>query len=319
MKITKDNYEIYFLDYMDGNLSPKEIQELKAFLLIHPDLEEWLHTTEAIRFTAPSISFPDKESLKKDISHECPDYYAIAAAENQLTSQDRKVLGRRIHTSVFQSLTNTYIKLKINPDLHIHFEKKRQLYRKNESRIWFYRIGGVAAGIVFLVGIGFLLLQSPEKQEIRTRAQFSTVPNLPTTVVSKTNTSPSSNKTETINSPTTNESRRGKAKPVPQEEKQLPRENLSPFPIILTETAQIENDLPQKDLWTLKSKSQSISEIYLTDNANTWKRSGSTGFFSDNIVSLAIVKGKNLTEKMKEKFEEYRIVSNKSVNTTVIP
>ena len=40
--ITRENYEIYFIDYMDGNLSERERAEVEAFLLVHPDLQEQL-------------------------------------------------------------------------------------------------------------------------------------------------------------------------------------------------------------------------------------------------------------------------------------
>ena len=35
--ITRENYEIYFMEYMDGNLSAREQAEVEAFLLVHPD------------------------------------------------------------------------------------------------------------------------------------------------------------------------------------------------------------------------------------------------------------------------------------------
>ncbi|MFR7809485.1 MAG: hypothetical protein ACLU4N_09485 [Butyricimonas faecihominis] len=40
--ITRENYEIYFMEYMDGNLSAREQAEVEAFLLVHPDLRELL-------------------------------------------------------------------------------------------------------------------------------------------------------------------------------------------------------------------------------------------------------------------------------------
>ena len=38
--ITQKNYEIYFADYLDGTLGEAETAELKAFLLVHPELSK---------------------------------------------------------------------------------------------------------------------------------------------------------------------------------------------------------------------------------------------------------------------------------------
>lgn len=111
--------------------------ELKAFLLVNRDLEDQLQSVENCRLPIPLEHFPDKESLKKDIVHECPDYYAIAAAENTLTENDRKTLKMRKDTAVFQALTQTYRKLKLRPDLSIQFEQKARLYRKNTRQLFF--------------------------------------------------------------------------------------------------------------------------------------------------------------------------------------
>jgi len=48
MKINRENYELYFVDYLDGNLSDYEIRMLEDFLLINPDLRTELEGTEKI-------------------------------------------------------------------------------------------------------------------------------------------------------------------------------------------------------------------------------------------------------------------------------
>ena len=58
--ITRENYEIYFIDYMDGNLSERERAEVEAFLLVHPDLQEQLDGMGEVR-----LEFPRKFSVKK--------------------------------------------------------------------------------------------------------------------------------------------------------------------------------------------------------------------------------------------------------------
>ena len=62
--ITTDNYEAYLLDYMDGNLSPDEAEQLKAFVAAQG--MDWDELTEELpHLEAPQIAFEGKESLKQ--------------------------------------------------------------------------------------------------------------------------------------------------------------------------------------------------------------------------------------------------------------
>ncbi len=62
--ITIDNYEAYLLDYMEGNLSPDETEQLKAFVAAQG--LDWDELTEELpHLEAPQIEFENKERLKK--------------------------------------------------------------------------------------------------------------------------------------------------------------------------------------------------------------------------------------------------------------
>ena len=52
--ITRENYEIYFMECMDGNLSAREQAEVEAFLLVHPDLRELLDGMDEVRLEVPA-------------------------------------------------------------------------------------------------------------------------------------------------------------------------------------------------------------------------------------------------------------------------
>jgi len=62
--ITTDNYEAYLLDYVEGNLSPDEAEQLKAFVVAQG--LDWDELTEKLpHLEAPQIAYEGKESLKK--------------------------------------------------------------------------------------------------------------------------------------------------------------------------------------------------------------------------------------------------------------
>ena len=59
--ITTDNYEAYLLDYIEGNLSTDETEQLKAFIAAQG--LEWEELTEELpQLEVPTVAHPNKES-----------------------------------------------------------------------------------------------------------------------------------------------------------------------------------------------------------------------------------------------------------------
>ncbi|MCK4664540.1 MAG: hypothetical protein KAT68_16850 [Bacteroidales bacterium] len=65
MKINRNNYEIFFIDYLDGHLNDKDIYELMVFLSQNSDLKEELDDINGAVLVPEDLSFPEKENLKK--------------------------------------------------------------------------------------------------------------------------------------------------------------------------------------------------------------------------------------------------------------
>ena len=67
--ITIDNYEAYLLDYMEGNLSPDETKQLKAFVAAQG--LDWDELTAPLPYLeAPQVAYEGKEKLKQSpMSH----------------------------------------------------------------------------------------------------------------------------------------------------------------------------------------------------------------------------------------------------------
>lgn len=76
--ITTDNYEAYLLDYMEGNLSPDETKQLKAFVATQG--LDWDELTAPLPYlAAPQVAYEGKEELKKKAAI-VPLYVKIASA-----------------------------------------------------------------------------------------------------------------------------------------------------------------------------------------------------------------------------------------------
>ena len=65
MKINIDNYELYFLRYIEGRLSDEERREVETFLIKHPDLKEIMDMYDPFFTLAKDeeLVFDDKDSL----------------------------------------------------------------------------------------------------------------------------------------------------------------------------------------------------------------------------------------------------------------
>jgi hypothetical protein len=118
MKINRDNYEAYFLDYHEGTLTPEEMAEVLVFVGQNPDLKEEFEEFENISLpTDESINFAGKDFLKVNagiyagpVTLNNIEEYLVAEAEGLLSDE----MLARLDEFVMQ-----------NPG----FEKDRRIYR----------------------------------------------------------------------------------------------------------------------------------------------------------------------------------------------
>ncbi len=174
MKVNRNNYEIWFLDYYEGRLSPVQAKELMAFLDLHYDLKEEFNSFENITLPpAKHIVFDAKESLKKDViisvgSVNEKNYaeYFVAAMEGDLglsqLSELKEFLNKNPHLhSEYKLFGHT----KLTVDTAIIFNRKEQLKKAVapvsvfKQRDLYYAVS-IAASVIILIAIYFLLPES---------------------------------------------------------------------------------------------------------------------------------------------------------------
>ena len=291
MNITRNNYESYFIDYLDVNLSPVKLRELNAFLLLNPDLAEQLEELPTNRLKVPEINYPNKSLLRKDQLHACPDYYAIAATENILTKTDIEYIKQ--HTDL-ENNKSLYQHLRFKPDSQIKYPYKSKLHRTILSTKSL-KISTVAAAVILL--LGFIHLESKQR-----------VPN--TTQISKVFYCPMPTPVDIITISQKEKNRQNiqatKQHPQikPKKRVLLLKENPEKIHLISFPLTQLQASAPTVTL-ALPTNSQhqlniTQSEIYLAESACIWK-SSEKHFLSDNIFSSVINAGKILAEKIKTK------------------
>src|SRR3954462_4230719 len=129
MNINKNNYEAYFLDYHEGNLSPQGVADLFLFLSQHPELKKELDDFENVAlndFSTPV--FENKESLKKNITPNNHEDYFIRAVEGTLDATELVMLQTYLTTNPeFLKEFNQFKKTKLQADPALIFENKNEL------------------------------------------------------------------------------------------------------------------------------------------------------------------------------------------------
>ena len=162
MKITRENYEIWFLDFMEGRLNRQETEEVRTFMSQHPDLAEEMENIVPPLFSDSEILFPGKEKLKKD-PFEDPEILEdsiIARMEGDLNETEKKSLDAWLnHHPEKRQLVNLYENTRLKPDLDLVFPDREKLKKKSTLRVVWIRVASVAAILLML----FYLFQ-PEKR-----------------------------------------------------------------------------------------------------------------------------------------------------------
>lgn len=158
-KIHIDNYEAYYLDYLEGNLSPSDEELFLAFLNEHPELE--LDGELAYLDDSNQVNFPLKESLlvfdETETIHETNlDGFMIAAVENELSAQKNEELHTYISKNKHaQSDFQTYQKSKLKPDLSVVYPHKTSL-QKNKT-VPIYTLFSIVASVAAVFILFFTL------------------------------------------------------------------------------------------------------------------------------------------------------------------
>jgi hypothetical protein len=156
MDINRNNYELFFIDYVDGKLTAEQISELMLFIAANPDLKDELNSFEF----APVLEFIDKEEFsnkhllkKKEFTKEQINNALVDELEG---SKDFE------YNEVFNNLPEQFLlkerKLmgatRLKPDYSIEFPNKRSLKRNVRvvSLVYYYS-GAVAACLLIAFGV----------------------------------------------------------------------------------------------------------------------------------------------------------------------
>jgi hypothetical protein len=176
MNINRNNYEAYFLDYIEGKMNAAEVAGLMAFLAANPDLKIELDNYEAITVEPSMDIFTNKGLLKKDVKDISIvtelnfDELCIARIEGDLDKETEILFEKFLYQNPDKLKEyKQYLKTVLEPDKTIIFEEKRRLkhFKIVPRRTSFVVTVAAAASIMlFIVVYKFLYNIGLQKIEI---------------------------------------------------------------------------------------------------------------------------------------------------------
>jgi len=170
MKPDRSNYEIWFIDLLDGKLSKDQVEVLKVFLRDNPDLQEEFNDLTQISLEPSYQVFTRKKALFKPAGGYTESQFenlCIASLENDLTPSQRHELQEIIDRDERKrEQYEIYQNLKLKP-FPVTFKKKRTVKKLTvDQKILRWSFAGLsAAATIAILIVLYLFVPRGLKQE----------------------------------------------------------------------------------------------------------------------------------------------------------
>jgi hypothetical protein len=196
--ITRQNYEEYFLLYIDHELNAAERKAVEVFVEQHPDLaEELVMLQQSVLKPDKQVTFTMKAALLQPVPENGAinetnyEGYFVLYGDNELTNAEKELVEQFVYKyPQYQAEFELLQQIKLIPDHSITYPDKNELYRTEEERRvvpFAWRKLAVAA-ILFLFMGGFGWYAITGNNGVQPTGPQASKPNQPATQQSTTNT-----------------------------------------------------------------------------------------------------------------------------------
>jgi len=166
MRINRNNYEAFFIDYLEGNLDNKMVNDFIEFLQQNPDLKEELSLIENVSIELEEITFDKKELLLKEKYDSEKEFNntAIAELEGDISLSEKAKFEKYLlaHPDK-QKEANLFRLTKLHPHQSVTFGKKHKLYHRTVGKTVFHWSLRVAAVIIVALSVYTFIDNSPDQ------------------------------------------------------------------------------------------------------------------------------------------------------------
>lgn len=169
MEFSHQNYELYALDFLEGNLSPEDEEKFRNFLTSNPDLKQIILSGEDLSLSPGKTIYPNKEFLKRttaDLIQTIPksDLECISLLEEKVHQDNSiEIMLSSLKNSSDRELLLLYKKTILKPG-NEKFLAKSNLKKPIPVRKQFYWWGSVAAILVLALMIRILFVSGPVQE-----------------------------------------------------------------------------------------------------------------------------------------------------------
>lgn len=174
MKINRNNYEPFFVDYLEGNLDENLVDDFIEFLQQNPDLKEELSFFEPVVIAPENLSFANKKILYKEKfdAEETFNHAAIARLEGDISPLEKAEFENYLSTHPKKkNEAALFTKTKLLPDFSVVFKSKSKLRRQSAGKMILLWTSRVAA--VFIIALAIYTYFSKNENQLIPETQMA--------------------------------------------------------------------------------------------------------------------------------------------------
>ncbi|MDD4148666.1 MAG: hypothetical protein PHE33_01420 [Bacteroidales bacterium] len=152
--INIENYEAFWVDYLDGNLTKHQENKLLAFLEKNPSIAGNLIDVEDFKLPVYEKEFPEKSAL---FSNNQTENLLIAKLEGTISIEDDAFISDKIQSD--SQIANSYLmyqKTVLIPDAKIVFPNKKSLNKSVKLPLFRYISAAAVMILILVVSVYFL-------------------------------------------------------------------------------------------------------------------------------------------------------------------
>lgn len=168
--ITRDNYEAWFVMYIDGELKAADRKAVEYFVQQNPDLEEELvMLQQSVLRADDDIVFEPKEKLYKNsaaqglVNEENYEEFFVLYGDDELTNAEKDLVEQFVYKHPqYQADFELIQQVKLVPDKALTFPDRAYLYRSEEDdskivAIPWWRISAAAIAILVIGSLAWYI------------------------------------------------------------------------------------------------------------------------------------------------------------------
>jgi hypothetical protein len=189
MKFTRENFELFVIDYLEGKLTDHENKLFIQFLDENPDIKYEIEEIRKIQLEPVNIKFNNKNNLKKNtgsskFDNEFEDL-CIALLEGDLESDDKLKFESWLSENPDKLIEfELFRKSRLRPDINIIFNPKSKLKRLTLVQRRIRLISAISAAAVIILVIIFTVNKDYFSNDLITEKTTTNVKAQPDTEVS---------------------------------------------------------------------------------------------------------------------------------------